>query len=304
MTTVASLRRAFSGKVALVTGAGSGIGRALAAQLTMAGATVYAIDRDAAAVGSLTQKAGACGKLYPVVFDVTDSAAYAKAVATIERDEDSIDFLFNNAGVTMLAEAHMLEFSRWKWLLDINVMGVATGIHQVYPRMIRQGGGHIVNTASIAGSTGYATAAAYTASKACILELTRSLRAEARTYGISVSVGCPGYVDSRIFTQERVVGAELHAVIDDLPVKMMSADKAAEVLLKGVSRGRQTIVFPLSARILWHMSHWIPSLLAPIQKRLMRPFRIATVQPPPQIPDRKDEQSTSYEKARRKRRRA
>lgn len=232
------------------------------------------MDRDAGALNSLAQEADARGKLYPVIVDVTDSSAYAKAVAAIGQDEDSIDFLFNNAGVTLLAEAHKLEFSRWKWLLDINVMGVAMGIHHVYPRMIRQGSGHIVNMASIAGSTGYATATAYAASKACILELTRSLRAEARTYGISVSAGCPGYVDSRIFTQERVVGAELHAVMDDLPVRMISADKAAKMLLRGVSRDRQTIVFPISARLLWHMSHWVPSLLAPIQKRLMRPFHI------------------------------
>ena len=208
----------------------------------------------------------------PIVLDVTDAVGYGEAVAGIECDEASIDFLFNNAGVTLLAEAHKLEFARWKWLLDINVMGVVNGIRYVYPLMIRQGGGHIVNTASIAGSTGYATAAAYTTSKACIIELSRSLRAEARTYGVRVSVACPGYVSTNIFTQERVLGADLAAVMDDLPVKMMSPSQAAEALLRGVASGRQTIVFPLSAKVLWHVSHWAPSMLGPIQQRLLRPF--------------------------------
>ena len=71
--------------------------------------------------------------------------------------------------MTLLGEAHKLEFERWKWLLDINVMGVVHGIASVYPGMARRGSGHIVNTASIAAGTGYATAAAYTASKACVL---------------------------------------------------------------------------------------------------------------------------------------
>ena len=97
-------------------------------------------------------------------------------------------------------------------------MGVVHGILPVYPIMIRQQGGHIINTASIAGVTGYATAAAYTASKAAVLELTRSLRSEARCYGVKVSVACPGYVDSGIFVQDRIVGADRDDVIKDLPV--------------------------------------------------------------------------------------
>jgi len=273
MTSRSTLERAFGGKVVLVTGAGSGIGRALATQLAAAAATVYAIDRDEQALASLMKEASVPGRLHPVTLDVTDAAGYATTVTAIARDAESIDFLFNNAGVTLLAEAHKLEFWQWKWLLDINVMGVVRGIHHVYPLMVKQGGGHIVNTASIAGSTGYATAAAYTMSKAFVLELSRSLAAEARVHGVRVSVVCPGYVKSNIFSQERVLGAELSTVIKDLPAKMMDADKAAERALSGVARGRHTIVFPLSARLLWYTSHWAPSLLRPVQQRLMRPFR-------------------------------
>ncbi len=273
MTSRRILERVFGGKVVLVTGAGSGIGRALAEQLATAGATVYAVDRDEKALGSLAEGMSSPERLRPILLDVTDAKAYAAAVAAIHGEAESIDFLFNNAGVTLLAEAHKLAFSQWKWLLDINCMGVVKGVHHVYPLMIRQGGGHIVNMASIAGSTGYATAAAYTTSKAFVLELSRSLAAEAKAYGVRVSVVCPGYVKSNIFVQERVLGAELSAVLKDLPAAMMSPEKAADMVLRGVARGRQTIVFPLSARLLWYTSHWAPALLRPIQKRLMRPFR-------------------------------
>jgi NADP-dependent 3-hydroxy acid dehydrogenase YdfG len=273
MKSVTATRRHFAGKVALITGAGSGIGRSLALRIALAGGIVYAIDCEERSLQTLVSDRKGTERPRPVMLDVTDARKYQSVVTEIEKEEGKIDYLFNNAGVTMLAEAHKLDISHWRWLLDINVMGVIHGIHFVYPKMVHQGFGHIVNTASVAGSTGYATAAAYAMSKASIIELSRSLRAEARYYGVRVSVVCPGYVRSNIFSQERVVGADLDAVLQDLPVAMMNADKAAQAILVGVTRKRETIIFPSSARVLWLLSQWTPSLLAPIQERLIRPFR-------------------------------
>lgn len=264
------LKSAFDGKVALVTGAGSGIGLAITEGLAAAGARVHAVDWEEDALARCKTCAG---DVRGHLLDVSDAAAYQKLVDGIMEDEPGIDFLFNNAGVTLLGEAHKVAFERWKWLLDINVMGVAHGIASVYPRMAERGSGHIINTASIAGGTGYATAAAYTASKACVLEITRSLRVEARGLGVRVSVACPGYVRTRIFRQERTVGADLDSVIGDLPTAMMEPDEAGRRILEAVARGRETIVFPFSARVFWTLAAWAPGLLKPFQRRLMRQFK-------------------------------
>lgn len=271
MTAHPSLIRTFDGRVVFLTGAASGIGRELSRLLIQSGAILLAADHSAEGLAALRAELGE--KCHPYVLDVVDPVSYHRVIEAIEQAHGRIDFLFNNAGVSILGEAHKVPFSRWKWLLDVNVLGVANGIAEVYPRMVRWGAGHIVNTASIAGSTGYVTAAAYTCSKGAVIELSRSLREEARAYGIKVSLVCPGYVKTNIFTQDRVIGAKLNTVMDDVPVKMMSPALAAASILKGVARRRDLIIFPLSAKILWLISRWAPSLLGPLQSGLLKAFR-------------------------------
>lgn len=273
MISTESIKRHFDGKTVILTGAASGIGRALALRLAGAGAVVYAIDANKEGLESLSESIGPEGRVETCILDVRDENAFSALIDQIQKSSKTIDFLFNNAGVTQLGEAQNIPFVKWKSLLDVNLMGVIHGILPVYPVMIRQRGGHIINTASIAGATGYATAAAYTASKAAILELTRSLRSEAKIYGVKVSAACPGYVDSGIFAQDRIVGAKREAILKDLPVKMMTPDEAVSHLLKGVVLGKPTIIFPFSARFLWNLSNWAPSLIAPFQRRFLRVFR-------------------------------
>lgn len=263
----------FQGRTVILTGAASGIGRALALLLSRCGANVHALDMNLAGLNELRETEEGPGKIFPRLLDVRDYQAYSVAVQEIAVASQSIDYLFNNAGVTLLGEAQNLSFDRWKSLLDINLMGVIHGTHLVYPIMIQQGHGHIINTASIAGMTGYATAAAYTASKAAILEFSRSLRAEARDYGVRVSVACPGYVNSGIFAQERIVGADRQTMINDLPVKMMSPDQAAQGFLKGIIARKDTIIFPFTAKFLWYLSCWAPVLIGPFHKRFLRVFQ-------------------------------
>lgn len=265
--------RTFEGRTVVVTGAASGIGRALCRLLLSAGAAVHAIDFNEAALELLVKECPGSGTLHTASLDVCDRAAFALVIEEVQKISKSINFLFNNAGVTQLGEAQNIPFERWKWVLDINLMGVINGTLLVYPIMIAQGNGHIINTASVAGATGYATAAAYTASKAAVLEFTRSLRVEAKAYGVRISAACPGYVNSGIFTQDRIVGADCDAMIRDLPVKMMTPDEAATGFLRGVIDRKNTIVFPFSARCLWNLSCWVPSLIAPFQKRFLRVFQ-------------------------------
>lgn len=272
MTPAPSTRKAFEGKSVLLTGAGSGIGKALALQLLECGAKVHAADMSAEGLADLAAAAKGPGSLVPRVLDVTDRADYGRWVGECVVADGSIDYLFNNAGVTLLGEAHKVPFARWKWLLDINLMGVLNGIMHVYPVMVKQGGGHIVSTGSVAGVTGYATASAYTMAKKAVIGMSTSLAAEAKAYGVKVSVVCPGYVNSNIFSQDRVVGANVTEVIKDLPAPMMSPDEAARDYLAGVAKGKRVVVFPANAKLLWTIGRWAPMLLRPIQGRLMRKF--------------------------------
>lgn len=271
--TAKEARRAavFGGRVVWLTGAASGIGREVALQLAQAGARVHAVDMDAGNLATLEQAAPG-GRIVTHVLDVADAAAYGRIIRDLYDSGERIDFLFNNAGVTLLGEAHKVPFEKWRWLLDVNVMGVVNGIAHVYPRMAEQGGGHVVNTASLAGATGYATAAAYTMSKGCILGLSLSLRAEAREHGVKVTVVCPGYVDTNIFRPERVVGATLEQVLEDLPAGMIHPREAAASLLDGVAKGRETVVFPFSSKLWWWVVSWAPAVVGPIQRRFLRAF--------------------------------
>ncbi|QTN34021.1 SDR family NAD(P)-dependent oxidoreductase [Akkermansiaceae bacterium] len=273
MKPTASMEKAFGGATVVLTGAASGIGRGLAKLLCRSGAVIHALDVDGKGLESLVAEAEGSGEIHVRRLDVTDYVSYSKAVEGIIAQSGAIDFLFNNAGVTLLGEAQNIPFERWKWLLDINLMGAVHGTQLVYPAMLERGSGCIVNTASIAGSTGYATAAAYTASKAAILEFSRSLRAEVGANGVKVCVVCPGYVNSGIFAEDRIVGVSRDAMIKDLPVAMMSPERAAWHYLKGVSLRKETIIFPFSARFLWFLSCWFPGMLLPFQRRFMRVFQ-------------------------------
>lgn len=269
-----ALERFFQGKVVVLTGAASGIGRSLALKLAKAGAAVHALDSNRDGLETLISEDCPEGSIIPHLLDVRDFRAYQDVVGRITVSSPRVDFLFNNAGVTLLGEMQRIPFERHKWLLDINLMGVVHGIHLIYPHMIRQGGGWIINTASIAGATGYATASAYTASKAAVLELSRSLAVEAAHWGVKVSVACPGYIDSGIFAQDRIMGADRDEVIKDMPVKMMTPDEAASHLLSGLMKGGKTIVFPWTARLLWVVARWMPAVMTPLHKKVMRVFRM------------------------------
>jgi len=263
----------FADKTVILTGAGSGLGKAICRELAAAGALVHALDIDGVRLREPSNWTDLPGRVVAHQVDVADAAAMTRVIGEIIAGAGKIDFLFNNAGVTLIGESHTIAFEKNKRLLDINLLGLIHGTHLIYPQMVRQGRGHIINTASTAGATGYATAAAYAASKAAVLELTRSLRAEAEGHGVRVSAACPGYVDTGIFAQERIIGMDRENLIKSLPVKMMTSEDAARRLLRGVCAGRKTIVFPASAKLFWYLSRWIPSLLLPFHKRFLRDFR-------------------------------
>lgn len=264
-----SYKATFEGKVIILTGAGSGMGKALVSVLQESGAIVFALDVNQEGLDSLAK----ADNLIAVSLDVTDAEAYQDFVDGVIREHGQIDYLFNNAGVTLLSDAVDISSDQWKSLLDVNIMGVCNGIAAVYPQMVKQQKGYIINTSSIAAVTGYATAAPYTCSKAFVVGLTKSLRPEAKENNVDVSLVCPGYVKTSIFTKDRIIGADMDKVFSRMPFKFISSEKAADYILSGVVRKKKKIIFPFSSKFLWFISHWMPFVLAPFHRGFLQPFR-------------------------------
>ncbi|MGH7044887.1 MAG: SDR family NAD(P)-dependent oxidoreductase [Stellaceae bacterium] len=184
----------FSGKIALVTGGGNGIGSATCRAFTVRGAPVAVLDRDAAAAERLAAEIAAQnGRAEAYPLDVGDRDGFARLAAAITESSGGIHILVNSAGVTVRRMIAEMGAEDWDRVLAVNLTGAFNGIRAVLPHMRARGGGAIVNVASIAGQRiSFGGTANYTASKAGLLGLTRHAAYEFAPDGIRVNAVCPG----------------------------------------------------------------------------------------------------------------
>ncbi|MQA04098.1 MAG: glucose 1-dehydrogenase [Streptosporangiales bacterium] len=182
------------GRAAVVTGAGSGIGKACAQQLAAAGASVALLDRDGAAAASTGKDLGTAGaETVDVEVDVTDESAVAAALATASDRLGPPRILVNAAGIVVRKQLLETSVEEWRRVLDVNVTGYFVMLQQVVPRMAEAGGGSIVQIASIAGHIGYGFPS-YTAAKGGVLAMTKQLAAELAQSRIRINSVSPGVV--------------------------------------------------------------------------------------------------------------
>jgi NAD(P)-dependent dehydrogenase (short-subunit alcohol dehydrogenase family) len=186
----------FDGKVAVVTGGASGIGRALASALHARGSRVVLADQDAPTLARTAEALGPGAS--PVVLDVRDRTAVQAAIDAVMAEHGRLDLLFNNAGISLGGQTHEMSGEYWDRILDVNLVGVVNGLLAAYPLMVEQGFGHIVNTASGAGLVGPPLTVAYSTTKHAVVGLSTTLRPEAAMHGVRVSVLCPGAVETPI----------------------------------------------------------------------------------------------------------
>lgn len=255
-------------KVAVVTGAGSGIGKAIATLLGRYGARVHCADIDGEAA---TKTADEIGNAAAHTVDVTDAAAMEGLAQAVYAADGRVDLLFNNAGIGHAGRVEDSELEDWRRVLDVNVMGVIHGIHAFLPRLQEQDGkSHIVNTASLAGLISPPQMAPYAASKHAVVGLSESLASDLHGSGIAVTILCPGIINTPIVARIRMSGdtaGHRDHVIDYYQRKGTLPDKVAKDLLADVRRRKLFCLTPrLEVGAAWFLQRLSPRLAAVVMR--------------------------------------
>jgi NADP-dependent 3-hydroxy acid dehydrogenase YdfG len=269
-----------AGKIAFVTGGASGIGAALTTKLVAGGAEVWIADRQVDAAEEMAQRLGSGGgQAHALELDVRSYPSFERGVTEAVKRCGRIDYLFNNAGIDVVGEIDSYTLDDWNNVFDVNLRGVVHGIHAVYPIMIGQHSGHIVNTASLGGLCPAPAHAAYTATKHAVVGLSKTLRVEAERHGVKVSVLCPGLVRTPILTGGKY--GRLAANVDEgevmkkiwEPLRPMASDAFAERALRAVLRGDAIVVLPNKYKAAWYLERLSPALSMRASKGMLRRTR-------------------------------
>jgi NAD(P)-dependent dehydrogenase (short-subunit alcohol dehydrogenase family) len=274
----------FAGRVAIVTGGASGIGRALCEALSQHGAAMVVV-ADINAEGAQQVASGiaaAGGRAHAVAVDVSQAEAVQQLVADTVSTQGRLDYMFNNAGVTIGGEARDMELEHWQRTLDVNLWGVIYGTISAYKVMVTQGFGHIVNTSSVGGLVPVPMGTAYAAAKHAVVGLSTSLRAEGAGLGVQVSVVCPGFVHTGVAESAIMVTPvrDEEAMFALSPARMMSAEDCARVILRGVVRNQAIIPVTALARVSWWLYRLHPGVLNVLfRKRIVDSFRALRSEP-------------------------
>ncbi|MCV7385967.1 SDR family NAD(P)-dependent oxidoreductase [Mycolicibacter longobardus] len=254
-----------SGKVAFVTGGASGIGAALTTTLVDQGAEVWIADRQIGPAQELAQRLNSGGgKAHAIELDVRSYPSFEHATAEAAQQSGRIDYLFNNAGIGAQGEIDSYTLDDWNDVFDVNLGGVVHGIQAVYPIMIRQHCGHIVNTASMAGLVASPGLGSYTATKHAVVGISKALRLEAERHGVQVSVLCPGAIRTPILAGGKY--GRSHGISGEQqlkfwePLRPMAPEKFAQRALRAVLRGKAIIVVPAWWKAFWYLERLSPAL--------------------------------------------
>jgi NAD(P)-dependent dehydrogenase (short-subunit alcohol dehydrogenase family) len=263
---------------AIVTGGGSGIGAALTRALVADGTHVVCADVDLAAASAVAASCSAGpGTAVARRLDVTAAAQVQEAVDAVVAEHGRLDLMFNNAGITFLGNTEDLTLAQWDAIVDVNVRGVVHGVHAAYPRMIAQGGGHIVNTASMGGLMAAGLMTSYVMTKHAVVGLSLALRTEAAGHGVGVTVVCPAAVDTPILDKGEIGafrGRDFYLKGQGIK-RPVDADVLARRILAAVRADEAIVVEPRQARIAWRIGRLSPTLVGRMATRFVAQQRAA-----------------------------
>jgi NAD(P)-dependent dehydrogenase (short-subunit alcohol dehydrogenase family) len=268
--------RDLTGRTVLVTGAGSGIGRATALLSAKRGADIVICDVDEAGLAETEAQASRNGhKVTSRRVDVADR----EQMRAFADDVGAVDLLVNNAGVGIAAEFLDTPLEEWDWIVSINLLGVVHGCHFFVPKMIERGsGGHVVNISSMAGYLPSPGLPAYSATKFAVLGLSEAMRQELHPHAIGVTAICPGIINTPITRSTRAYGAAADPGLRERTVKLFERrnygpEKVAANILKAVQRERTVAPVSPEAWFAYALKRTSPRLAGWIVRRAGDPAR-------------------------------
>jgi len=230
-----TIMESLKGKNAIITGAGKGIGKAIAIALAQEGVNVGLLARTLSDLESLAEELKSMGvKVSIATVDVADMDAVNAAVLKVKNELGTIDILINNAGVASFGKFMELEPSRWEEIVKVNLFGAYYTARAVLPEMIEKQSGDIINISSTAGKNGAAVTSAYSASKFALIGMSESLMQEVRKHNIRVSTLLPSTVASDMAIDLKLT--------DGNPDKVMQPEDLAELIIAQLKLNRRVFV--------------------------------------------------------------
>jgi short-subunit dehydrogenase len=255
------------GKKALVTGAGSGIGKAIALELARQGVDLFLVDIDQSSLDETTQIARQLGvNTVKHCCDLADAAQIQAAVDRVQQDWGVLHILVNNAGITFYGRTEDMSADQWERLLAVNLLAPTRLIYLLLPMLRGQDEAHILNICSIAGIVPSRKLAAYITSKHGLVGLSLALRAEYNGRGLGVTALCPGLVKTNLFERARRDGM-LTSKIPNADRLATTSEHVARCAIQGIRRNRRIVLITWSGRLYCWTYRWAASLIDWRQQR-------------------------------------
>jgi len=262
---------------ALITGGGAGLGEAMARAFASDGFRVMVTDRDAERAQTVAESIGDGASWFAM--DITDDDAWIELVAYVKKKFGGLDVLVNNAGVAVGGTLEETSLADWRWVMEIDVIGVAAGCKAFAPMMREQGSGHIINVASAAGFAAAPGINAYGTAKAAVIALSEMLRAELESCNVKVSVLCPAFVKTRLTESMRAPDSSYQKRVERwMQNSGVSPQDVAAAVLDAVKRPKFMLLTHKETRWAWRMKRWFPeryyrTMIAQVRKAMARSSR-------------------------------
>jgi NAD(P)-dependent dehydrogenase (short-subunit alcohol dehydrogenase family) len=254
---------------AVVTGAGSGLGRALVQELVSRRARVIAADVDETGARETARQAG--GEVHVMRCDVSSLEQVSALADEADRRLGGVDLVINNAGVAVGGAVGDVPVEDWRWILGVNLWGPIYGCHVFVPKLKRQGAGHVINVASAAGLISAPFLGPYNVTKAGVVSLSETLHGELASAGVGVTVLCPTFFPTNIHKSARAstVQAQLGFVQQQMDRSKVSALDVARTVLDAAQAGELYVIPQADGRWLWRLKRASPERFVKLTPTVM-----------------------------------